>query len=74
MDLGSYAASFFAPHLFCGDARARLGCGATALSLISGVAPEIVASQNGNAHYSDRFMTRFLRARGFSTCRLTPPC
>jgi hypothetical protein len=42
------------------------------LALITGVVPEIIASQNNGAHYSDRFMTRFLQARGFRTLRLTP--
>ena len=72
MDFSPYAASFFAPHLYCGSVRSGLGCGASALALITGVAPEIVASENGGAHYSDRFMTRFLRARNFRTLRLTP--
>jgi len=52
--------------------RSGLGCGASALALITGVAPEIIASQNGGAHYSDFFMTRFLRVRSFRTLRLTP--
>ncbi len=72
MDFGPFAASFFAPHLFCGSVRSALGCGASALALITGVAPEIIASQNGGVHYSDRFMTRFLRERNFRTLRLTP--
>jgi hypothetical protein len=42
------------------------------LALITGVAPEIIASQNGAAHYSDLFMTRFLKARNFRLLRLTP--
>ena len=72
MDFGLVAASFFAPHLFGGQVRSGLGCGASALALITGIAPEIVASENGGAHYSDRFMTGFLRARQFQTIRLTP--
>lgn len=71
-DFNAYAASFFAPHLFCGPARSALGCGASALALITGVAPEIISSENGGAHYSDRFMIWFLRARNFQTLRLTP--
>ncbi len=72
MDFSPFVVSFFAPHLFCGSVRSALGCGASALALITGVAPEIISSQNGRAHYSDRFMVRFLRARHFGTLRLTP--
>jgi hypothetical protein len=72
VDFNPFAASFFAPHLFWGSIRSGLGCGASALALITGIAPEIIASENGGAHYSDRFMTRFLRARMFRTLRLTP--
>lgn len=72
MDFAPFAASFFAPHLFSGSVRSQLGCGASALALITGVPPEIISSRNGGAHYSDRFMTRFLRARNFRTLRLTP--
>lgn len=72
MDFAPFAASFFAPHLFSAHVRSQLGCGASALALITGVAPEIISSQNGRTHYSDRFMTRFLRARRFRTLRLTP--
>jgi hypothetical protein len=71
VDFSPYAASFFAPHLYCGPVRSGLGCGASALALITGVAPEIIASENGGAHYSDLFMTRFLRACNFRTIRLT---
>ena len=72
VDFSPYATSYFAPHLYCGPVRSGLGCGACALALITGVAPEIIASQNGGAHYSDRFMIRFLKARNFRTLRLTP--
>ena len=72
MDFSPFAASFFAPHLFCGSFRAALGCGAAALALITGVAPEIIATENGDAHYSDRFVVRFLRTRNFRALRLTP--
>lgn len=72
MDISPFAASFFAPHLFCGDVRSGLGCGASALALITGIAPEHIATKNGKAHYSDRFMTRFLRNRNYRLLRLTP--
>jgi hypothetical protein len=72
VDFAPFAASFFAPHLFSGSVRSQLGCGASALALITGVPPETIAAQNGGKHYSDRFMTRFLRARKIRTIRLTP--
>ena len=67
-----FAASVFAPHLFCGDFRARLGCGASALALITGIAPEIISDKNARAHYSDRFMTGFLKVWDYHLLRLTP--
>ncbi len=72
MDFAPFAASFFAPHLFSGSIRSQLGCGASALALITGVPPETIAARNCGRHYSDRFMTRFLRAQNFRTLRLTP--
>jgi hypothetical protein len=45
---------------------------ASALALITGVAPEIISSKNAGDHYSDTFMIGFLRARSFETLRLTP--
>jgi hypothetical protein len=72
VDFAPFAASFFAPHLFSGSVRSQLGCGASALALITGVPPEIISARNGGTHYSDRFMTWFLRMRNFRTLRLTP--
>jgi len=72
VDFSPFAASFFAPHLFRGAVRSHLGCGATALALITGVAPELIAAKNGRRHYSDAFMVRFLRAQHYQTLRLTP--
>jgi hypothetical protein len=62
----------FAPHLFSGSVRSQLGCGASALALITGVPPEIIASQNGGAHYSDRFVARFLQTHRYRAFRITP--
>lgn len=70
-DFNRYATSCFNPYLFTGVARARLGCGACALALLTGARPESIAAKNGGRHYSDEFMIRFLRARGFQTVRLT---
>jgi hypothetical protein len=71
VDFSKYAASFFNPHLFHDGFRLRSGCGATALALLTGVAPEIIAQKNGTPHYADDFMIRFLRRRGFSVLALT---
>jgi hypothetical protein len=72
LDFSPFAASFFAPHLYGGSARSALGCGATALAMLTGELPERISLQNRKAHFSDGFMLRFLRARGFRTLRLTP--
>ncbi len=71
VDFTKFAASFFNPYLFAGFRRSNLGCGASALALLTGVAPEVIAAKNGSAHYSDRFMVRSLRIHGFSVLRLT---
>lgn len=73
VDFSQYATSFFNPFLFHED-RARLGCGATALALVTGVPPEIIAARNGRAHYSDKFMVSFLRQRHFRVQPLTKRC
>jgi hypothetical protein len=49
-----------------------MGCGASALALLTGVAPEIISERNNRAHYSDRFMREFLKARAFRVLHLTP--
>lgn len=40
VDFAGYAVSCFTPHLFCGEFRKTLGCGAAALALLTGVSPE----------------------------------
>lgn len=71
VDFSTYAASCFNPFLFAGPVRSRLGCGATALALLTGVAPETITAKKRGSHYSDDFMVRFLRARGFRVLLLT---
>jgi hypothetical protein len=69
VDFSAYAVSCFKPHLF--QVRAGLGCGATALALLTGATPDQIALRNGSKHYSDRFMRRFLREHGFELLLLT---
>jgi hypothetical protein len=71
LDCESYAASCFRPYLFGDDQRARYGCGASALALLTGAFPEKIALKNDSPHYSDRFMVRFLRHHGFEVQLLT---
>lgn len=71
MDFSRYAVSYFNPFLFSGTIRQSLGCGASALSLLTGVPPEYVAAKSRDGHYSDEFMVRFLRQRGCHVWRLT---
>jgi hypothetical protein len=71
VDFADYAASFFNPYLFTGSVRSSLGCGISALALLSGTLPEVIAARRRSNHCSDDFMLRFLRAKGFQTLRLT---
>lgn len=71
VDFRCYAASCFNPHLFVGPFDARCGCGATALALLTGIAPRAIAAQNGSKHFADKFMVRFLRHKAYSVQELT---
>jgi hypothetical protein len=71
VDFSKFAASCFNPFLFAGSARSRLGCGASALALLTGTAPETITAKKRGTHYSDDFMMRFLRGRGFRVLLLT---
>jgi len=71
VNFGRYAASCFNPYLFCGPGSALRGCGACALALLTGVEPETISEKNGGTHYSDAFMTKFLRGHGFRVLPLT---
>lgn len=66
-----YAVSCFNPFLFSDPASELRGCGAGALALLTGVAPEKISAKNGGIHYPDDFMRRFLRQHGFRTLQLT---
>jgi hypothetical protein len=71
VDFSKFAASCFNPFLFAGSARSRLGCGASALALLTGTAPEAIIAKKRGTHYSDDFMMRFLRGKGFRVLLLT---
>lgn len=72
VDYGRYVAAVFTPYLFSDHIRALMGCGASALALLTGVPPEIIAGQNHQQrHYSDAFMAGFLRRRRFNVMPLT---
>jgi hypothetical protein len=71
-DFDPFAASVFAPHIFTGRERARVGCGAVTLACLTGIPPERIAAKNRGPHYSDRFMLRFLKRRGFRVMKLSP--
>jgi hypothetical protein len=71
VDFSKFAASCFNPFLFAGSARSRLGCGASALALLTGTAPEAIIAKKRGKHYSDDFMMRFLRGKGFRVLLLT---
>jgi hypothetical protein len=65
-----YAVRLFTPYLYF-DAR-HAGCGATALSVLTGVPPLRVRDANRcRDHYSDKFMLAFLRRRAFRVRKLT---
>jgi len=65
-----FTTSFFNPFLFTTD-RLNLACGVCALSLLTGVAPEILQDRKRLAHTSDESMLNFLRRHGFRTLQLT---
>lgn len=71
VDFSKFAASCFNPYLFAGSPRSRLGCGASALALLTGTAPETITAKKRGTHYSDDFMMRFLRGSGFRVLLLT---
>jgi len=48
-----------------------MGCGATALALLTGTPPATIAARNRNVHYPDKFMVRFLRQKQFVVLELT---
>lgn len=66
----SFACSQFNPHLY-GPIYKSAGCGATALSLITGVNPFNIQNTNKNPeHWSDSFLINFLQVLGYKTLKI----
>lgn len=72
VDFEPYIVSYFAPHLYCHIGTSGAGCGASALSLITGVPPEQITARHRGRNYSDSLMVRYLRKRGYRVLHLTP--
>jgi hypothetical protein len=70
VDFSRYATSCFNPFLFRAANHAVVGCGASALGLLTGIPPAKFAAKNQD-HYPDEFMLRCLRRHGFRVLRLT---
>jgi hypothetical protein len=70
-DFSQYAVSCFTPHLFYPPDQQKVGCGPSALALLTGVPPERIIRQRRQKHYSDRFMVAFLRRHGLRVLKLT---
>jgi hypothetical protein len=77
VDFSKLTSKKFSPHLYDILTHSTIGCGANALSLITGVPPHKFVKQNRRRnHYSDSFMIRNLRKSGFKVytlnkCNLT---
>jgi hypothetical protein len=71
VDFSKYSVAFFNPYLFADAKKASCGCGAVALSTLTGILPERLALRNGDRHYSDRFMQKVLREQGFTVVPLS---
>ena len=72
VDFGNYTTSRFNPFIFTDPDETDVGCGPSALALLTGIKPTVIAAQKRTGqHTSDRFMVRFLRARGFRVLKLT---
>jgi hypothetical protein len=61
---------------FFGREYELAGCGATALSFITGDNPYVIKYENkekNDSHFSDKFMVDFLKKRDFTIERITDP-
>lgn len=71
-DFSKIAIDKFSATMFDVGRFSRVGCGANALALLTGVNPSKILSLNRNRnHFSDRFMLDFLRQRSFRAFRIT---
>jgi len=67
----------FNPHLYDHVLHRSVGCGASALALITGHNPFKIAAKNKNRdHYPDKFLINYLRKNGYKVitinkCNLT---
>ena len=65
-------ASLFNPALYCPTIYGKAGCGATALSLITGEHPFDARDLNKRCnHYPDRFMLKYLKDRSYTVIPIT---
>jgi hypothetical protein len=70
IDWSLYMVDLFVPHLYVNYSG---GCGANALSLLTGVPPHFIQNTNRKNpnHWKDSFMVKFLKERGFKVFPLT---
>jgi len=77
VDLSGYRAGYFAPHIFFSRIVGDPGCGASALSCITGIDPRFYARVNikDSGHpkkgFSDTFMRKMLALEGYQAIELT---
>jgi len=72
VDYKELRAFLFTPHLYDRVLYGTAGCGATALALLTGNHPWDIQDQNKRkAHYSDRFMIKYLNDHQFKTIPLS---
>ena len=58
-------------HIFDSTKYSNSGCGASALSLITGDNPDKISHINRNRHYSDEFLLKYLRRHGIKCIKMT---
>lgn len=70
IDWADYTVDLFVPHLYTNYSG---GCGANALSLLTGVPPHHILNTNreNRKHWKDSFMIGFLKKHGFKVFPLT---
>jgi hypothetical protein len=71
VDWGAFEIDRFIPHLYVSNDDN--GCGATALSLLTGIHPHVIVKDRGrrSRHWSDSFMVKFLCSHGFTVQKIT---